>query len=159
MLAVAAALGGIGIFLRQPLIVSFIATGVLVGPTGLGWVTAADQLDLLAKLGISLLLFVVGLRLDLHLIRTLGPVALATGLGQVLFTSIIGYGLALALGMAPLSALYVSVALTFSSTIIIVKLLSDKREIDALHGRIALGFLIVQDVVVVAVMVSGTWSG
>ncbi len=159
VLAVAALAGAAGTFLRQPLIVSFIATGVLVGPAGLGWVTAADQLDLLAKLGIALLLFVVGLRLDLHLIRTLGPVALATGLGQVLFTSIIGYLIALALGMDPLSALYVSVALTFSSTIIIVKLLSDKREIDALHGRIALGLLIVQDLVVVAVMVALTAYG
>ncbi len=156
VLALAAVLGGIGVFLRQPLIVSFIATGVLVGPAVFGWVTAADQLDLLAKLGIALLLFVVGLRLDLHLIRTLGPVALATGLGQVLFTSVIGYVLAVALGLAPLAALYVAVALTFSSTIIIVKLLSDKREIDALHGRIALGFLIVQDLVVVLVMVGLT---
>lgn len=156
VLAVAAAVGGIGILLRQPLIVSFIATGILVGPTGIGWVTAADQLDLLAKLGISLLLFVVGLRLDLQLIRTLGPVALATGLGQVLFTSVIGYVLALTLGMTAIGALYVAVALTFSSTIIIVKLLSDKREIDALHGRIALGFLIVQDLVVVAVIVGLT---
>ncbi len=154
VLAVAAAVGGAGMFLRQPLIVSFIATGILVGPAGMGWVTAADQLDLLAKLGIALLLFVVGLRLDLHLIRTLGGVALATGLGQVVFTSVIGYLIALALGMTPLTALYVSVALTFSSTIIIVKLLSDKREIDALHGRIALGFLIVQDLVVVIVMLA-----
>ncbi len=159
VLAVAAAVGGIGLLLRQPLIVSFIATGVLVGPAGMGWVTAADQLDLLAKLGIALLLFVVGLRLDLHLIRTLGPVALATGLGQVLFTSVIGYVLALALGMTPLTAIYVSVALTFSSTIIIVKLLSDKREIDALHGRIALGFLIVQDLIVVIVMIALTAFG
>ncbi len=154
VLAVAALVGGIGMFLRQPLIVSFIATGILVGPAGMGWVTAADQLDLLAKLGIALLLFVVGLRLDLHLIRTLGPVALATGLGQVAFTSIVGYVIAIALGMTPITALYVAVALTFSSTIIIVKLLSDKREIDALHGRIALGFLIVQDLVVVIVMLA-----
>jgi Kef-type K+ transport system membrane component KefB len=95
----------------------------------------------------------VGLKLDVHLIRTLGPVALATGLGQVTFTSVIGYFLSIALGLEPVAALYVAVALTFSSTIIIVKLLSDKREIDSLHGRIAIGFLIVQDVVVVLVMI------
>ena len=102
--------------------------------------------------GITLLLFVVGLKLDLHIIRTMGPVALATGLGQVIFTSVVGYLIAIALGMTPIAALYVAVALTFSSTIIIVKLLSDKREVDTLHGRIALGFLIVQDLVVVLVM-------
>lgn len=153
LLLLAAVIGAIAVRLRQPLIVAFIAVGILVGPSVLGWVTANDQVDLLAKLGITLLLFVVGLKLDLHIIRTMGPVALATGLGQVAFTSIIGYFIALTLGMTPIAALYVAVALTFSSTIIIVKLLSDKREVDTLHGRIALGLLIVQDLVVVLVMI------
>ncbi|MCG7853877.1 MAG: cation:proton antiporter, partial [Methanosarcinaceae archaeon] len=153
VLLTAALIGAVAVKLRQPLIVSFIAAGLLVGPAGFGWVSSADQVDLLAKIGITLLLFVVGLKLDIHLIRTTGLVALATGLGQVTFTSLIGYGIALALGLAPVAALYVAVALTFSSTIIIVKLLSDKREIDALHGRIAIGLLIVQDLVVVAAMI------
>ena len=153
LLLVAAAVGALAVRLRQPLIVAFIAVGILVGPSVLGWVSANDQIDLLAKFGITLLLFVVGLKLDLHIIRTMGPVALATGLGQVAFTSIIGYFIGIAFGMAPITALYVAVALTFSSTIIIVKLLSDKREVDTLHGRIALGFLIVQDLVVVLAMI------
>ncbi len=153
LLLLAAAVGAIGVRLRQPLIVSFIAVGILVGPSVLGLVSANDQIDLLAKFGITLLLFVVGLKLDLHIIRTMGPVALATGLGQVVFTSVFGYLIAITLGMTPIAALYVAVALTFSSTIIIVKLLSDKREVDTLHGRIALGFLIVQDLIVVLVMI------
>ena len=159
LLLVAAVIGAIGMRLRQPLIVTFIAVGILVGPSVLGWVSANDQVDLLAQLGIALLLFVVGLKLDLHIIRTMGPVALATGLGQVFFTSVFGYLIAIALGMAQVSALYVAVALTFSSTIIIVKLLSDKREVDMLHGRIAIGFLIVQDIVVVLVMIGLTALG
>jgi len=159
LLALAAAGGGIALLLRQPLIVAFIAVGILAGPAGLGWVTPAGQLDLLAKLGIAVLLFVVGLKLDIGIIRTMGMVSLATGLGQVIFTSVIGFFLALLLGMSPVVALYVAVALTFSSTIIIVKLLSDKREVDALHGRIALGFLIVQDIVVVIAMIVLTASG
>ncbi len=153
LLLLAAGVGALGVRLRQPLIVAFIAVGIVVGPSVLGWVSANDRVDLLAKLGITLLLFVVGLKLDLHIIRTMGPVALATGLGQVAFTSIIGYLIGLALGMEPIAALYVAVALTFSSTIIIVKLLSDKHEVDTLHGRIALGFLIVQDLVVVLAMI------
>ncbi len=159
LLSIAAVVGAIGVRLRQPLIVAFIVVGILVGPAALGWVSANDQVDLLAKLGIALLLFVVGLKLDLHIIRTMGPVALAAGLGQVFFTSIIGYFIAIALGMTPVMAIYVAVALTFSSTIIIVKLLSDKREVDALHGRIAIGFLIVQDIVVVLVMIALTALG
>jgi len=159
LLLVAAVIGAIGLRLRQPLIVAFIAVGVIVGPSVLGWVSANDQVDLLAKLGIALLLFVVGLKLDLHIIRSMGSVALATGLGQVFFTSVVGYFIVIALGMSPVTALYVAVALTFSSTIIIVKLLSDKREVDALHGRIAIGFLIVQDIVVVLVMIALTALG
>ncbi|MHA6801913.1 cation:proton antiporter [Salinifilum ghardaiensis] len=156
ILAVAAAVGLLATRLRQPLIVAFIAVGILAGPVGAGWLPGGERIDLLAQLGIAVLLFLVGLRLDLHLIRTTGPVALATGLGQVLFTSIVGFLIALGLGMDPVTALYVAVALTFSSTIIIVKLLSDKRELDELHGRIAVGFLIVQDLVVVLAMIGLT---
>jgi len=159
ILGLAAAGGALALLLRQPLIVAFIAVGVLLGPSGFGLVLQSSEIELFARLGIALLLFVVGLKLDLHIIRTVGPVALLTGLGQVVFTSVVGYLIALTLGMSPVTALYVAVALTFSSTIIIVKLLSDKREVDALHGRIAVGFLIVQDIVVVLVMIGLTAFG
>jgi Kef-type K+ transport system membrane component KefB len=153
ILAVAAGVGFLANRARQPLIVAFIAVGIIVGPSVLDWVSDTEPIELFAEIGIAVLLFLVGLKLDLHLVRTTGKVALITGLGQVAFTSIIGFGLALLLGMSATVALYVAVALTFSSTIIIVKLLSDKRELDELHGRIALGFLIVQDIVVVLVMI------
>ncbi len=153
LLMLAAAVGFIGILLRQPLIVSFIAVGLITGPSVLDLVHAEAQIDLLAEIGIAVLLFLVGIKLDIKLIRSLGTVSLMTGLGQVLFTSVIGFGIGIALGLDTVAALYVAVALTFSSTIIIVKLLSDKREIDSLHGQIALGFLIVQDLVVVISMI------
>ena len=159
ILVVSAVIGALATQLRQPLIVAFIGVGVLVGPAGLDLVSAHEQIELLAELGIALLLFVVGLKLDLHLIRTTGPVALATGLGQVIFTSLFGFLIALGFGMGTVEALYLAVGLTFSSTIIIVKLLSDKREIDALHGRIALGFLIVQDVAAVLALIGLTALG
>ncbi len=154
VLAVAAVVGFVASRLKQPLIVAFIAVGIMVGPTGFGWVRDTEPLELFAEIGIAILLFLVGLKLDVHLVRTTGRVALITGLGQVLFTSLVGFLLAWLLGMDPTVALYVAIALTFSSTIIIVKLLSDKRELEELHGRIALGFLIVQDIVVVLVMIS-----
>lgn len=152
VVVLAAVIGFMGVLLRQPMIVSFIAVGVLAGPSMLNIVQSREHIELLAELGIAVLLFLVGLKLDLKLIRTLGPVALATGLGQVAFTSAIGYLIGMALGQDMITSLYVAVALTFSSTIIIVKLLSDKREVDSLHGRIAVGFLIVQDLVVVLAM-------
>ncbi|MEX2321784.1 MAG: cation:proton antiporter, partial [Saccharospirillum sp.] len=153
MLTLAALLGLVGQWLRQPMIVTFIAVGIISGPSVLGLVEDAGYIALLAELGIAILLFLVGLKLDLALIRTLGPVALATGLGQVAFTAIVGFLLGLLLGLGPVVSIYAAIALTFSSTIIIVKLLSDKRETDSLHGRIAIGFLIVQDVVVVLAMI------
>jgi len=159
LLGLAAVGGALAQLLRQPLIVAFIVVGILVGPSAFGMVSHSSEIELFARLGIALLLFVVGLKLDLHIIRTVGPVALASGLGQVIFTSVVGYIIALALGMSHVVAIYVAVALTFSSTIIIVKLLSDKREVDSLHGRIAVGFLIVQDIVVVLVMIGLTAFG
>ncbi|MGE0661056.1 MAG: cation:proton antiporter [Reyranellaceae bacterium] len=153
LLVMAAVIGIFGMVLRQPLIVSFIAVGLIAGPSALDVVRSDEQIGLLSELGIAILLFLVGIKLDVKLVRSLGAVALLTGLGQVAFTSIFGYLICLALGLDHVASLYVSVALTFSSTIIIVKLLSDKREIDSLHGQIALGFLIVQDLVVVLAMI------
>ena len=153
ILALGAVLGTIGLLLRQPLIVMFIALGILVGPAGLDIVKSKDYIHLLAELGIAVLLFIVGLKLDLRIIRSVGKIALLTGIGQVVFTSLIGYFIGIALGFTPLHSFYIAVALTFSSTIIIVKLLSDKKEIDSLHGQIAIGFLIVQDIVVILVMI------
>jgi predicted Kef-type K+ transport protein len=159
ILGLATLLGAVGQKLRQPLIIMFLAAGIVAGPSGLGIIRSYDQIELLAHIGIALLLFIVGLKLDLQLIRTTGPVALATGLGQIIFTSAIGFLIALGLGMNGISAAYVAVALTFSSTIIIVKLLSDKREIDSLHGQIAVGFLIVQDIAAILALVFLTTFG
>jgi Kef-type K+ transport system membrane component KefB len=153
LLVMAAGIGLVGTLARQPLIVSFIAVGLIAGPSALDVVKSNAQIDLLSALGIAVLLFLVGIKLDVKLIRSLGVVSVLTGLGQVIFTALFGYLIGLALGLGPVTSLYVAVALTFSSTIIIVKLLSDKREIDSLHGQIALGFLIVQDLVVVLAMI------
>ncbi|MDO9025281.1 cation:proton antiporter family protein [Zwartia sp.] len=152
ILIVSTIAGAIGLRLRQPVLIAYIVVGILVGPSVLGLVSAHSQIDLLSQVGIAVLLFLVGLKLDLTQVRQLGPVALATGLGQLAFTITFGFILIVLMGKSLMEALYVAIALTFSSTIIIVKLLSDKRELDSLHGRIAVGFLIVQDLAVVLAM-------
>jgi Kef-type K+ transport system membrane component KefB len=159
VLLVCVAAGALATLLRQPLIVGFLAAGIVVGPSVLGLVSPTSEVELLATIGISLLLFVVGLKLDVRLLQRLGAVATATGVGQVVFTSLLGYVLARVLGYEAVTALYLAVALTFSSTIIIVKLLADKRELNHLHGRVAVGFLIVQDLIVVAAMIVVTAIG
>ena len=100
ILLLAVVVAAVGARLRQPLIIAFIACGILIGPSVLGWMSSGDQIDLLADMGIALLLFVVGLKLDLHTIRTMGRVALATGMGQVAFTAVFGFAIALEIGRA-----------------------------------------------------------
>ena len=150
ILGVATLAAVVATLLRQPIVVAFIFVGVIVGPAGLALVPEDSAfVDIFGRVGIALLLFVVGLKLDPALIRTAGFVAVVSGLGQVIITTVLGFLITFAFGVDLLSAFYISLALTFSSTVIIVKVLSDRREIDSLHGRIALGILIVQDIVVI----------
>jgi Kef-type K+ transport system membrane component KefB len=152
LLLAAALIGLVGAALRQPVVVSFIGVGIAAAALFDASRDTAEQIDFLAELGITLLLFLVGLKLDWRLVRELGPVALVTGLGQVGFSSAVGFVIGLGLGLDAVTSLYMAIALSFSSTIIIVKLLGDRRELETLHGRTALGVLIVQDIVVVIAM-------
>ncbi|MFT4532565.1 MAG: Kef-type K+ transport system membrane component KefB [Candidatus Saccharimonadales bacterium] len=135
--------------LRQPLIIGHILTGLIVGPTILGLVHDSESLTVFSDMGIALLLFLVGLGLNPKIIKEVGKVALFTGVGQVLFTTTIGFFLVSLLkpDLTTTATLYVAIGLAFSSTIIILKLLSDKKEQTRLHGKIATGFLLVQDVI------------
>ena len=99
LLVMAAVVGLIGIILRQPLIVSFIAVGLIAGPSVFDVVHSDEQISLLSELGIAVLLFLVGIKLDIKLIQSLGTVSLMTGLGQVAFTSIFGFLIGLSLGL------------------------------------------------------------
>jgi Kef-type K+ transport system membrane component KefB len=137
LILLASAIGFLGLLARQPLVVAFIAVGVLAGPDALGIVRSTNFVETLSQISIAVLLFLVGLKLDVGLVRSLGRVAVATGLGQVTFTAFFGFLICLALGNDWLTSLYIAVALTFSSTIIIVKLLSDKQEIRAWTQLIA----------------------
>ncbi len=128
-------------------------SGIVVGPYVLNILHSTEAIDVFSKIGIAVLLFIVGLSLNPDTIRDTGKAALVTGLGQILFTSVIGYVLILALGFDHLTALYGSIALTFSSTIIILKLLSDKGDLGKLYGKISIGFLLVQYLVATLLLV------
>ena len=143
--------------LKIPTIVSYILVGLFVGPfTGLigpsGTGTASDSLQLIAEIGIALLLFLVGLELSLQKIRDVGRVAVWAGLGQVAFTAAGGFLLSTLLGFNVMESIFLSTALTFSSTVIVVKLLDQKRELDSLYGRIAVGIFLVQDLVAIVIL-------
>lgn len=152
-LILATGLGVVARWLRQPTILGYIVAGLVVGPLGILPIENPEVLDALAELGIAFLLFLVGMEMRFDELRHVGKAALLTGIGQIVFTSTIGYGLVRLLGYAPLVALYVAVALTFSSTIIVVKLLSEKNALESLYGKIVVGFLLVQDFVALGFLI------
>ena len=154
IIVIATVIAGIMRLLRQPLIIGYILTGVLVSPYFLNVVQSTDDITTFAHIGIALLLFMVGLNMNPSIIKGVGKVSLITGIGQVIFTSVIGFFISIFLGFSTIVSIYIAVALTFSSTIIIMKLLSDKGDIDTLYGRISVGFLIVQDLVAILILMT-----
>lgn len=151
ILVLASAIGFVSVRFKQPLIIAFIITGLLVSPSVFNIVSEGQEslIETLAQFGIALLLFMVGLKLDLRIIKQTGPVAFLIGTLQVSLSTLLGFGLGLLFGLGLVEAVLVGLALAFSSTIIAVKLLSDRRAIDSLYGRIALGILIIQDLLVI----------
>jgi Kef-type K+ transport system membrane component KefB len=145
-------IAGIMKLLKQPLIIGYIVTGIIVGPRILNIISSKQTMSILSDIGIALLLFIVGLSLNPKIVREVGKVSSITGVGQVIFTSTIGFLICKLLGFTTTTSLYVAVALTFSSTIIIMKLLSDKGDMNTLYGKISIGFLIVQDLIAMFIL-------
>lgn len=149
----AAAIGIVAKLLKQPVILAYLVTGVVIGAAGFTGLIDKETFHVFSSLGIMLLLFLVGLEINYTSLRLVGKASIVVGLSQIAFTALIGYGLATLLGFAPLPALYLAVALTFSSTIIVVKLLSDRKDLQSLYGRISVGFLLVQDFVAIIILI------
>ncbi len=139
--------------LRQPLLIGYIVTGLLVGPYFFNILRSTEVVTLFSQLGITALLFVVGLGLSPKVLKELGGISLLAGFGQISITTALGFFLATSLGFGKTEALYISIAFTFSSTIIILKLLSDKGDLTKLYGRIAIGLLLVQDLMATILLV------
>ena len=139
-------------FLKQPAIIGYILSGIIAGPFVFNIINSTNTLTAFSQIGIALLLFLVGLNLNPKVIKDVGKIALITGLGQVIFTATIGFIISKLLGVSTINSLYIAIALSFSSTIIIMKLLSDKRDLESLYGRISIGFLIVQDFIAIGIL-------
>ncbi len=139
-------------FFKQPEILAYILTGILIGPFGLFHLTNQSTFQTLSQVGITLLLFMVGLEIKLSEHFQIGKSLLLSALGQIALTFAAAYGLTFVFGFNLIEALYLSVALTFSSTIIIVKILSDKRDLHSLYAKISLGILLAQDLVAIFIL-------
>jgi Kef-type K+ transport system membrane component KefB len=152
IIMIATIIGGILKFLKQPLIIGHILTGIIISPYFLNLIDSNETLGIFSHIGIAFLLFIVGLGLNIKMFHEVGRASIVTGVGQVIFTSIIGYILSILMGFTHIISMYVAIALTFSSTIIIMKLLTDKGDTDKTYGKISIGFLIVQDLIVIFVL-------
>ncbi|MFA6365145.1 MAG: cation:proton antiporter [Candidatus Paceibacterota bacterium] len=150
---IAAGLGVIAKMLKQPTILAYLATGMLIGAVGSLALKDSETFRVFSELGVMLLLFLVGLEINYSSLRLVGKISLITGLGQIIITAQIGYMLAQVFGFSMATAAYVAIALTFSSTIIVVKILSDKKELNSLYGKISVGMLLVQDFIAILLLV------
>jgi Kef-type K+ transport system membrane component KefB len=143
-------LGLLAHFSRQPLILAYLIAGFFIGPFGMGWVKSQESISVISELGLIFMLFMIGLEIDLKKIVRAGKVILFAAGGQLLGGCLIGIlffiGIGLSMGGGKFDALYLCVACALSSTVIIVKVLYEKRELDTLPGRVTLGVLVLQDI-------------
>jgi Kef-type K+ transport system membrane component KefB/Trk K+ transport system NAD-binding subunit len=151
---------------KQPIIIGYIVAGVIIalilesGITGIS--VSSEILDIFPKLGIAFLLFIVGLHLNPRIVKEIGVSSFFVGLAQIVLTFLLGFFVSWQLlGLGVVVSVYIGIALSFSSTIIVMKLLSDERSIDSLYGKISIGILIIQDLVAVAVLmvISAMYNG
>ncbi|MDY6788759.1 MAG: cation:proton antiporter [Candidatus Nanohaloarchaea archaeon] len=149
IIAAAALLGLISKALDQPLVVGYIFAGILIGPEVLGIVENTVVIRGFQELGIALLLFIVGLEIDISKLKDVGGVILGTALAQVFMTFGVGFWIMFLLGFGAITSIYTGLIVAFSSTAVLIKMISDSDDIDTLHGRITLGILLIQDVLVV----------
>jgi monovalent cation:H+ antiporter-2, CPA2 family len=154
LLAVAAGAGLLFRRLGQSVIVGYLVAGVLMGPTGVGLVQEAADLQVLAELGVALLLFSIGLEFSLPRLRQLGRVALYGGTIQVIVTAIVFAAGALALGTETKAAIAIGLAFSMSSTAVVLRALTDRAELDSPQGRNATGILLLQDMAVVPLLIA-----
>lgn len=137
-------------FFRQPLILAYLVGGFVIGPFGTGWVHSDESISVISELGLIFMLFMIGLEIDLKKIIRAGKVILFTAGGQMIGGCLLGIAFFVAIGLSlgggKFDALYLCIACVLSSTVIIVKVLYEKRELDTLPGRITLGVLVLQDI-------------
>lgn len=153
VLVTAIAGGVLARWLRLPLLLGYLAGGVAIGPYGFGLIHDPGTINSLAKIGVVLLLFAIGLEFSLQELRSLGKIAILSGIAQIAITSAAGFGLGRAAGLSPTGAIFFGFIISLSSTMIVLKILIERGELDTTHGRVLLGILLVQDLSVVPMMV------
>ena len=134
---------------KQPTVIAYIATGLVLGPVGLSMIGQTEMTRLFSELGLVFLLFFIGLEINLDEIQEVLKPAALIGVSQMALTALLGFGLGTFLGFTTVESLFIGAAAMFSSTALVVKLLTDIDEASTLPGRLDVGVLLVQDIAVV----------
>jgi Kef-type K+ transport system membrane component KefB/voltage-gated potassium channel Kch len=153
VILIAAVLGVAAKLLRQPIMLAYLITGIIIAYAGFFNIQNHETFQLFSDLGIMFLLFLVGLEINYSSLRLVGRAALIIGLAQIILTFGASFFLAQFFHFNYLEAAYLAIALTFSSTVIVVKLLSEKRDLSSLYGKLSVGLLLIQDFVAVLLLV------
>ncbi|MGV8142286.1 MAG: cation:proton antiporter [Candidatus Pacearchaeota archaeon] len=153
ILVLATIAGLIGRTIKQPLLIAYIITGILISPLIFNLNISPDMLTSFAHIGVALLLFSVGISLDFRTLKSVGKASVIGGISTMILMAGLTWIITSLLGFDLSSAIYMSIAFTFSSTVVVVKVLSDKREKDTLHGRIAIGILVMEAFIAAIVLI------
>ncbi|MEM2462784.1 MAG: cation:proton antiporter [Candidatus Pacearchaeota archaeon] len=153
IIVVAAIFAFISKALKQQLILAYIATGIIIGPLVLGLIQNIALISSLAEIGIAFLLFTAGLEISASKIKEQTFPFLFAGIFEIFAVTIITFFIAIALHFRSVEALYLGLILAFSSTVLVVKILADKKELNTLHSRIAIGILLVQDIAAILALI------
>ena len=152
IICLAAVLSLIFRFLKQPEILAYILTGIIIGSFHLFQSSSQDMLQTMSQVGVTLLLFMVGLEIRVSDFFSIGKSLILAALGQVVLTFLAGFAISTVLGLNLMSSFYVATALTFSSTIVVIKILSDKRELHSLYAKFSVGILLAQDIAAIGLL-------
>lgn len=152
MLIIAAVIAFIIKLFKQPLIPAYILTGILIGPLFLGLIKNQELIMSLSEIGIAFLIFTAGLEIDFKKLKQVGKTSAFGGVLQIAILFIIAFFISIWFGLAGKVPIYIGLVVAFSSTMVVVKLLYDKRELSSLHGRIIIGILLIQDIVAIAAL-------
>jgi monovalent cation:H+ antiporter-2, CPA2 family len=139
--------------LRIPPVVGFLVTGLVIGPTGLGWIENVERVEVFAEIGVVLLLFAIGLELDIGQLRDLGRPFFVAGSAQCGLTVAVATAGAALLGEPPRAALFVGLVVSLSSTAVVLKLYEARKEMGTPHGKLSLAVLLFQDLLIVPIIV------
>ncbi len=157
---------GIGLFvfkIKLPLVVAYLSTGLLLSAIRLFDLGHSPVFEVLPEIGIAFVLFLIGMELKLNELKALGKPIFVAALGQIALSTLLGFGIAKLLGFADIEGLYLGLGLAFSSTVVVIKMLLENRDLSSLFGKLSIGMLLVEDLVAIVVLmlisVSSSASG